>query len=34
MNDHNITEINAPKWLTREASLAVWHLFVLYGADL
>ena len=34
MNDHNITEINAPKPLTREASLAVWHLFVLYGADL
>ena len=34
MNDHNITEINAPKPLTREASLAVWHLFGLYGADL
>ena len=34
MNDHNIAEINAPKPLTREASLAVWHLFVLKGADL
>ena len=34
MNDHNITEINAPKPLTRGASLAVWHLFVLYEAVL